>query len=247
MRHFIIIFILISPLWLTSQCFMNSHSTTWYDNWISCKPKISPNPVRPGGHWILYNLGYVYELKDSHWWNGNEADALHNGISNMAMDISDDGVNWSHVMDFELPQATGFPDYEGVEGPDFGGIEARYILLTALDNFGGECYSFGEMKINVDVVSKVKEEVSSAYCLQISAGPNPFTTFTNIKIMSNCGEKIVLVIEDGLGRTVYKTETTADREENVITWNSSQLSSGIYFVTAYTQKQKITQKLVKVE
>jgi hypothetical protein len=247
MRYFIITLFLIFPLWLSSQCFMNSHSTTWYDNWVACKPKTSPNPARPGGHWILYNLGYLYELKDSHWWNGNEADALHNGVKNMAMDISDDGVSWTHVMDFELPMATGLPNYEGVEGPDFGGIEARYVLLTALDNFGGECYSFGEMKINVEVVSEVKEEASTAYCLQISAGPNPFTTFTNIKIMSNCGEKIVLVIEDGLGRKVYEQFFNGYQTENTIVWNSSQLSSGMYFITAYTNNQKITQKLVKVE
>jgi hypothetical protein len=229
------------------QCFMDQHSTTWYDGWISCKKKASPNPSRTDGHWILYNLGHTYALGESYWWNNNEKDALQNGVKKMAVDVSDDGLVWTTLTEFELPMASGKPTYEGAEGPDLQGIEAKYMLLTAIENYGGSCYSFGEMKISVDYISSTKDVSNLAYCLDVKAYPNPFTVSTQIAINTNCGQDVTVKIHDAFGRQIGNEYHTSNNGEESFTFQGDNLPAGIYFITAQGDKQQFRQKLIKVE
>lgn len=41
---------------LFSQAYPDRHSTNLTDGWLSCNATTNPNPVRGGGHWIMYNL-----------------------------------------------------------------------------------------------------------------------------------------------------------------------------------------------
>ncbi|MBC7884514.1 MAG: T9SS type A sorting domain-containing protein [Saprospiraceae bacterium] len=230
-----------------TQCFMDQHSTTWYDGWISCKSKTSPNPARGEGHWILYNLGHRYALGESYWWNNNENNALQHGVKRMSMDISLDGINWVSLSDFELPIASGKPTYEGTEGPDFENVEARYILLTALENYGGSCYSFGEMKINVALSTNTADETNLDYCMNVKVYPNPFQNSTQIEVSSNCDGDVIVKVEDAYGRQIGKVFTVERNNDNTFTFNGQHLLSGIYFISVQSDKQKIRQKLIKID
>lgn len=135
---------------LTAQCYLDRHNTTWYDAWTSCETSPNPNAAREDSHWLQYDLGHFYLLKNSQFWNANRPEHLQNGLKDVVIDVSLDGENWTEWGTYTLSQATGKNIYEGEVGPDFSEVLARYVLITAIDNHGGDCYSLSEMKINVE-------------------------------------------------------------------------------------------------
>ncbi len=143
--------ILFSSVQLNAQQYFheNRHSTNHFDGWVSCTATTNPNPARPVGHWIKYDLGFPYVLGSSHIWNINDPDNLNAGIKDMAIDYSDDGVSWTELGVFNMTKSNGSLYYQGTVGPNFNNIKAKYILFTALDNYGAACSGFSEIKINI--------------------------------------------------------------------------------------------------
>lgn len=129
-----------------SQCYPDRHSTNAHDGWVSCSSAPSPNPSGGNGHWILYDLGQVRQLYKSTIWNLNSPDRLDWNIQSARFDYSVDGNSYTNLTTTTLLQASGESLYEGMTGPDFGGISARYILITAVSNYGGTCYGLGEVR-----------------------------------------------------------------------------------------------------
>ena len=103
--------------------------------WRGGKTAPSPNPDGAAGHWLLYDFGSVYQLSTTHIWNSNESCCTHRGLRNVIIDYSLDGKNWETLGEFEFSRAPGTDDYKGSPGPDFGGVRARYVLITALTNW----------------------------------------------------------------------------------------------------------------
>jgi len=56
---------------------------------------------------------------------------------------------------------------QGFDGPDFGGVCARYVILTANSNFGGDMYGLAEVQFNLDTSSDNDPPT-----------PNPMTWFS---------------------------------------------------------------------
>lgn len=169
MRSFLLIITLfLAQQIVSAQCYLDRHNTTWYDAWISCETSPNPNAARGDSHWLQYDLGHFYVLKNSQFWNANRPDFLQNGLKDIVVDISLDGENWIEWGTYTLSQATGENIYEGEAGPQFSDALGRYILITALDNYGGECYSLSEMKIDVEPVEifvsvNAKAKLAAAY------------------------------------------------------------------------------------
>lgn len=135
-----------------AQCLQDNHSTNVVDHWESCQTATSPNPIRGSVYWVMYDLGYLYSLQTTHFWNYNVTGETGKGFKDLFIDYSTDGANWTEVADFQLDEATGTPTYLGVDGPDLGGIRARYVLISAVNTWGNEpCAGFGELKIEVDM------------------------------------------------------------------------------------------------
>jgi Secretion system C-terminal sorting domain len=238
--------LLFSVVYLASadaQCFMDQHNTNWNDGWLSCETSASPNTNRGKGHWIMYSLGYKYALGQSRFWNHNEADALNNGVRSFALDVSLDGIDWTEWKVFDLPMAPGSPIYEGVDGPDLEKIPARYILLTALDNYGGPCYGFAEMKVDVEVLSQTENETD---CVSINAFPNPFTDQVYINVSGKCAKNGNIVMEDLMGRQVT-TPQSIGSSSNTITINTVHLTPGIYVVKLSSEEGTTLKKVIKAE
>lgn len=163
-----IISILLTQQILTAQCYLDRHNTTWYDAWTSCETSPNPNTARDDSHWLQYDLGHFYVLKNSQFWNSNRPEFLQNGLKDIVIDISLDGENWIEWGEYSLAQATGENIYEGEIGPHFSDAMARYVLITALDNHGGDCFSLSEMRINVEsapvfVSINAKAKLAAAY------------------------------------------------------------------------------------
>ena len=142
-----VILALISFQMSWAQCDEDRHSTNIHESWLSCTQSNNPNSSRPNSHWIMYDLGQPTELYKSTIWNLNHPKYLNNGLQLVAFDYSTNGFNWTNFGNEVIPQAPGTSFYEGVDGPDFDGITARYVLLTGITNHGGDCYGLSEIRI----------------------------------------------------------------------------------------------------
>jgi hypothetical protein len=120
------------------------------DAWESCTPSANPNSSRGLSHWIRYDLGKEYLISESHIWNYNVAGGVGKGFKDVVIDYSTDGNNWTQLGDmYQWQQASGTIGYAGFAGPNFNGIRARYILITALNNWdNGACSGFSKITFN---------------------------------------------------------------------------------------------------
>ena len=146
--YLLLVFILGS-VDLNGQCLPERHSATWYDGWISCQgAPVNPNKDRgENTHYIMYDLQSDFYLYEMLVWNMNAPDILNYGLQNVYIDLSFDGQQWTEYGQFTFSQAPGSNDFEGIEEIDFEGTKARYVLITAIDNYGGSCYGLSEVKI----------------------------------------------------------------------------------------------------
>ncbi len=233
----------------TGQCYPDRHNTTWYDAWTSCAVAPNPNPELNDGHWLLYNFGQAYKLKTSRFWNANVPDKLENGLREIRLDYSMDGVQWNYFGDFELDMATGLTHYQGQEGPDFGEIEAQYLLITALNNYGGPCYSLSEIKIEVDqvVISSLDNVPSTdAFCFNASISPNPFSDKAVVNIQSNCDRKIYYTVYDAFGRAVVGQQSFSAKK-SLITLSGNDFVPGVYHLVLTDGRNSRTYKFVRID
>ncbi|MBT8190637.1 MAG: T9SS type A sorting domain-containing protein [Bacteroidia bacterium] len=144
-----IILLLVSSSFCTAQCF-DPDASIWKDTWASCEQ--SPNPIQAYGmsHWIQYDFGSIRNLSKSWIWNTNDPDKLNQGFNQVSIDYSEDGIDWIHWGEMTFPKAQGVAVYGGFPGPDLQNIKARYILLTALSNYGhSSCSGLAEIKFNL--------------------------------------------------------------------------------------------------
>ena len=165
MKNYLIIALMcFSVQQLFSQCEPDRHTTDAIDGWISCEKSQNPKNAYGTSHWVRFDLGSQRSLHDIHLWNINHPDYLDDGIRNMLIDISSNGTAWTQVDTFTIARANGSGFYTGSAGPDLAGINARYVLLTALDNHGGGCVGLSEIKIYTEDYTPSKFELSLTIC-----------------------------------------------------------------------------------
>ena len=247
MKDLIIIATLLALFWQTSaaQCYPDRHSTNWYDSWISCEAKESPNPEREDGHWIMFDYGAVYALGAAHIWNVNDPDRLSWGMQDVVIDVSVDGENWVVAGEFTFDIATGQSIYEGFEGPDFENIEARFLLITARTNFGGACFGLGEIQIEAEEVVTDVDDPSSQTCLSAQAFPNPFTDYLVVDLTADCKGEITVFVYDMYGRESYRSVINPTGTKTRMTIPADKLPPGPYIVKANTEGGTSEVKVVK--
>ena len=125
------------------------HNTNYNAAWISCTSSTNPNTARGESHWINYDLRNNYDIFQISFWNLNDPARLTEGLKDIAIDISTDGISWQEAGTFTIPQSQGSGYYLGDRGINLNGTTARYVLITALNNYGGECYGLSEIKMDV--------------------------------------------------------------------------------------------------
>ena len=245
----IFLLLFVSSIFITgtrAQCFPDRHNTTWFDGWISCEEAPSPNPERGDSHWIMYDFVHQYKLGQMHLWNSNDPKNLDRGVKKMIVDYSTDGENWTELGTFNMEMASGKTTYEGFDGPDFEGIEARYLLLTAQSNWGGECVGFSEIRIQVHGVNDVDENLLSN-ALGITIYPNPFSTSFKAEITTKKHETITYHLVDVYGRTLKSGEISQPQETNYLTINGAGLQTGVYYLVVQQGADLSRNAVVKVK
>ena len=211
-----------------AQCYMDRHSSTRTDAWLSCEESESPNPERGLGHWISYDLGEIQRLGQMHLWNHNHPDHLDDGMRTVFIDYSLNGQDWLEWGYFEFDRATGSGLYEGQEGPDFEGLETRYLMFTIRGNHGGECYGFSELRI--DFEGPVNTEEVLAEYMDIDIYPNPTAGQATLNLMSPSTAKANMNILDATGKLVHQQALTVNSGENLVTLDLKGYDNGVYLV-----------------
>ncbi len=249
MKKTIIIILVFAYTHISAQCFLDRHNTTWYDGWISCETSMNPNPVRGESHWILYNFNYPYELFQMHIWNTNAPDYLTDGMQDIVIDISNDGVTWTQAGEFQIPMADGTSTYEGLDLYDFDGTSAQYLLITGLSNHGGSCYGLSEIRIDVaDAIVVANKEPVEPACLSARIFPNPVNASSKAIISNFCSNAPVYYsIHDISGKTIKSGEIIPVSNEVELDISSLSIVAGSYFLSLQQGDVIRRFKMMKVE
>jgi len=224
MKEIKILLLLISVQLLQGQnCTGPGHSTNEADNWSSCIESQNPNSSRVDSHWVLYDLGYTYNLGNSHFWNYNVTGETDKGIQELTIDYSSDGQNWTELGMMSLLEATGASDYEGEAGIDFGGVGCRYVLITSTATWGASCAGLSEVRFDI---TSTDINLRDVYIddITIELYPNPTEGFFTIE--GNLSYYNIAIL-DAAG-AIYMTLTG---QSSPITIDISALPAGLYFVS----------------
>ena len=226
----IVLFYLIFSHQALAQFEADRHSTNFYDAWISCEQSPCPDSKWGERHWIMYEMEAIYVLGKTKIWNYNDRDNNGIGVRDVMIEYSINGQDWIEWGLYEFDEADPTSFYQGEEGPDLSGIEAKYLLFTVLSNHGGgSCVGIGEIKIetegwaltgNKDLTQSIKLELS----------PNPTTDITNLAIQVEDNSPISIIIIDPLGRRVKELKVQPNGLESNLTLDVSSFQSGIYYV-----------------
>lgn len=226
-----------------TQCYPDRHSMSLDAGWASCQKSINPNTSRPTSHWIHYDFGEIYQLGQSTVWNLNQFDRSNNGLNEIVIDYSVDGMEWIEWGYFNLDRADESSFYQGQDGPDLTGISAKEILITAISNHGGPCYGINEIRIATsDVVSNITNvELENYY---IEASPIPFDAQLQWSIISDKSQSLAFKILDIKGSTMesgtVKTNTT-----NLVP--SASWPAGNYIIHVNVEGQSLSKTIALIK
>ena len=132
-----------------SQC-AEPDANIWLNTWASCDSRANPIPENGVGHWIQYDFGVVRNLSKTWIWNTNDPTRLNQGFKLVKVDYSIDGEEWTNWGEMTFQKGEGDAVYGGFPGPDLVGIQARFVLLTAVTNHGHPtCSGLAEVKFNL--------------------------------------------------------------------------------------------------
>jgi hypothetical protein len=107
------------------------HSTDIKAMWLSAGSD-------PGSAWIQYEFNKPYKLHEMLIWNYNGNGILYlYGIQYPTVEYSLDGADWTQVDVSELAPAPGEDDYAANTTIALNGAAAKYVRITANNNFGG--------------------------------------------------------------------------------------------------------------
>ncbi len=172
---------------LFGQCHLDRHNTGKENSWTSCNASENPNAIRGESHWLMIELPDEYPLGEIQLWNHNHPDELEQGLKEIYIDLSLDGETWMERGIYPLDRANASAFYEGQKHINLMGFPAKYVLITARANYGAECYSLAEIRINTSQENQLftfidmVEEVScyggsdASISVNVAGGNKPYT------------------------------------------------------------------------
>lgn len=103
--------------------------------------------IPKGWAWWQYEFDAVYPLTTMWVWNGNQAGLTERGLRHVWIYHSTDHVTWTPLANGdngheEFPQADGTNTYAGFQAADFGGVDAKYVVITA-DTMDSGIWTYG--------------------------------------------------------------------------------------------------------
>ena len=143
------------------------HSIDQEDMWLSSSGD-------PGSAWIQYEFDKPYKLHEMLIWNYNGDSILSlYGIKELTIEYSADNITWMQANFSELAQASGDAGYAANTTVPFDGAEAKYVKVTANNNFAGGDSFFNQYGLS---------EVRFMYIPVSARMPNPESGATEVAI-----------------------------------------------------------------
>jgi hypothetical protein len=235
------------PLISMSQCYPDRHNTSWNEAWISCEKRESPNSQRGNGHWVLYDFSHTYRLGNAKFWNVNAPEYLESGIKDFYIDYSLDGMHWTNLGQFTLSQATGESRYEGEDITSFGGDTARFVLLTAIDTYGGTCAGISEVKIDIVEVVDRLQIYEDEKCFEVSIYPNPHSSDFTLSLKTFCKGTVDYGLYDHTGKLMRKESFSSDEVLKIRRIDTGDLPVGLYHLVLTQNKAVARYPVMKIE
>jgi len=227
-----------------SQCYVDRHNSNWFDAWVSCEISENPNEDRGLSHWIMYDFNHVYGLGNIHLWNINDRNNLNWGAKTIAIDYSNDGNNWTELGEFDIEMSIGSSIYEGIDIGNFDDQEVRFVVITILDNWGGDCYGFAEIKFQISNPVTVAEIIDEKIIVA-NAYPNPFSDNFKISIETTVRETIYYSLTDIYGRNVFTKKFSPNGLLNEIVIDANGLIEGVYLLQISQGDYTTSKRLIK--
>ena len=192
-------------------------------SWLSCNTtNTNPNAARTSlKHWIRYDLGDIHQLQNTRVWNYNVVSETNKGFKNVVVDYSMDGTTWTQLGGTYLwNQAPGLSDYSGFSGPNFNNSKARYVLISAVDNYGATCAGFSKLTLDAQLCSSVSTPCDDKDPLTFHDRFDSNCNCAGVKI--NCDKDTLLLGSVSLSETSYKAKMAVTSQSVVpITKNIS--------------------------
>ena len=243
---FYLLTFLICSTFLKGQCILPDwHDSSFANSWVSCTTSENPIPDLGNGHWILYDFNTPYIVDSLRVWNLNHPLLLAAGSRMLRMDISIDGIQWTNVNTFDLAIASSDKSYSGEDLDGFAPFEARYVVLSVLENHGNtSCAGLSEVKFSIGEksTSTIDEELQS----QISIAPNPADQRINININDVQSEELIIELYDMMGKRLFIEQTRSPGASYRLSIDGSTLADGHYNLRVGTEKGFATEKIVVV-
>jgi len=215
------------------------------DQWISCEKTVNPNPERENAHWIMYDFGESYKLNKSTIWNCNAYDQTDMGIRTMAVDISNDGINWQELGEYDLAEANASTFYEGVDGPDFEGKITRYVLITSILSYQTDCACLSEVRFETSGPATVGINELNELDVAAQLFPNPATTQTELMLLNeNSSFEAMVQLLDINGQNIQTFQTTILKGANKMTFDLAGLVAGNYMISLQSDRGILNKKLI---
>lgn len=159
------------------------HIATAYGNAMLMSDPAGPSAAvagktTVGQTWFRFDFDGVYTLGEMRIWNYNQiafTDYTGRGVKNVIVQYTSDGVNWSTLGSYEIPQALA----ETESGPDavidFAGASASSVVITAADNWDGDIwYGLSQVEFVIDgtVFGYENADLESFAAQWLDAGSN---------------------------------------------------------------------------
>ena len=238
-----IFFVFILASQLLAQCLSeDQHNSSLFSSWLSCEKRVNPFTNKgDAGHWIIYQFPEEVEIESIHLWNLNNPDYLNAGAKTIELSASQDSENWRIVDTLEVNMGVGDRTYLGELVEDFKGVRAKYIMLTILTNYGGECAGFSEIKFNLGKVTTATDEAPT---FTLSVFPNPMIDRTDITISGLSSQRIDYSLVDMSGKVIRQGRERATANTHRFSLQGLALPSGPYTLHIATDEGSRAEKLV---
>jgi hypothetical protein len=120
----------------------NTHSDSQSDMWLSAAIDLSP--------WLMYEFDKVQKLDKMLIWNSNSGSDpfIGWGLKDVNIAYSVNGTDWTTLAEsVEISEAPGLPTYDDPQEIDFGLVQAKYVKISILSNWGGFLKQYGVSEV----------------------------------------------------------------------------------------------------
>lgn len=244
MNKIVLIFLFSKiPFIVISQCLnQDFHTAGLNESWVSCNESINPFVNRGSGHWIYFDLDRLQKIKSLKIWNISHPEYLDYGVKKIRLEASKDGTNWELVGDLFVEQGSSSIDYLG-ENIDIAEFNAKYVLMTLLENYGGKCLGLSEVKFNIGNTT-ANDEIDIAQNIIVS--PNPFSDVLTVDIKDLNPRSLSYELYNSEGRILEKRKIDQQSNDGSFEISGTSLISGTYFLKVITDELVSTKKLLVV-